>query len=694
MTNSVRFEKLMEPGQIGRVRTKNRIIKTASGTGFIEDDGTVGEAMKNFYETLAKGGVGLLIFEYCTVEFPRGAFRLSGQAHLSDDKYIPSYSELTKVVHKHGCPIFIQLMHSGCWYAPHQQGEPGDRIAPSALTKEELPGPIFIPPRELPTVEVEELIDTFAMAAVRAQKAGFDGVEINGSHHHLLNSFFSRFWNRRQDSYGGSLENRARFMIEIIREIKRQCGKDYPVATLINAVEYGLDNGITLEETKKFAPLLQDAGADSIQLRACGYGELDMMLHADRFFYPELPENIRTLKELDWSRKGKGFLVPIAMAVKKVVSIPVYVAGRLDHEIGEELLRQGKIDFVAMTRCLFADPELPNKIAAGRLEDIAPCAGCNYCWHIRAHQSKPLQCRINAAIGIEGEYEIKSAEKKKKILIAGGGPASMEAARVAALRGHEVILYEKEPKLGGSMLLAAIVKDLELEGILNTIRYFQTQMTKLGVTIRLGKEVSLSVINEINPDVVILAIGGVPAISTIPGINHRKVVNSYELHLRLKTALRFLGPKAIGQLTKLWMPIGKRVVIIGGALQGCQLAEFLIKRGRKVTIVDTAEKLGVGLLADDPINLFKWLDQKGATMIAGVKYEEITDEGLVITTQEGERKTLEADTIITALPLLPNEDLFKSLEGKVPEIYQIGDCREPNFIHDAIAEGWRVARAI
>jgi 2,4-dienoyl-CoA reductase (NADPH2) len=419
-----------------------------------------------------------------------------------------------------------------------------------------------------------------------------------------------------------------------------------------------------------------------------------MMLHGDRFFYPELPEKIRMLKELDWSRKGKGFTVPLAMAVKEVVSIPVYVAGRLDHEIGEELLQQGKVDFIAMTRRLFADPELPNKIAAGRLEDIAPCAGCNYCWHVRAIESKPLRCRINAAIGIEGDYGIKSAEKKKKILIVGGGPSGMEAARVTALRGHEVILYDKEPKLGGSMRLAAIVKDLEFEGILDTIRYFETQITKLGVTIRLGKEINLSAIREIKPDVIILAIGGVSVIPTIHGIDHRKVLNSGRLHHMLKTVLRFLGPKAIAQLTKLWMPIGKRVVIIGGGLQGCQLAEFLIKRGRKVTIVDTSKKLGLGLLADDPMNLFQWLDQKGAVMFAGIKYERITDEGLVITTQEGKSKTIEADTIMTALPLLPNMDLLKSLEGKVPEIYQIGDCREPNYLHDAIAEGWRVARAI
>jgi 2,4-dienoyl-CoA reductase (NADPH2) len=265
---------------------------------------------------------------------------------------------------------------------------------------------------------------------------------------------------------------------------------------------------------------------------------------------------------------------------------------------------------------------------------------------------------------------------------------------VAALRGHEVILYEKGNKLGGLLPLAAIVKDLEFESILDTIHYFKTQMTKLGVTTRMGEEVNLSVIKKINPDVVILATGGVSTIPEIPGINHRKVLSSDKLHRKLKLALKFLGPKAVEKLTKWWMPIGKRVVIIGGALAGCQLAEFLVKRGRRVAIVDTAAKLGEGLLTSDPTRLFKWFNQKGVTMMAEVKVEEITDKGLVITTKEGERKTLEADTILTALPLLPTADLLKSLEGKVPEVYQIGDCRESGFIHSAIADGSRIARMI
>jgi pyruvate/2-oxoglutarate dehydrogenase complex dihydrolipoamide dehydrogenase (E3) component len=211
---------------------------------------------------------------------------------------------------------------------------------------------------------------------------------------------------------------------------------------------------------------------------------------------------------------------------------------------------------------------------------------------------------------------------------------------------------------------------------------------------RLGKEVTQSVVEEIKPDVLILAIGGAPTTPAIPGINRRKVIDSDKLRQMLKSYLKIFGPRALERLTKLWMPVGKSIVIIGGALQGCELAEFLVKRGRKVAIVDTAGQLGEGMISDDPDRLFKWLNQKGATMMAGVKYEEITDEGLVITAKDGERKTLKADTIIAALPLLPNTDFLKSLEGKVPEIYQIGDCREPAFMPEAIADGSRIARVI
>ena len=692
MVTHTKFEKLMEPGYVGRVRTRNRIIKTAAGTGYAEN-GLPSERMNRFYESLAKGGVGLIILENCSVEWPRGTHYVKTGLRFHDDSCIPHHSRLTEAVHKHDCPIFIQFMHSGPWLAKQEGVGPQERIAVSALNQEELPSDAWVPGKELTIGEIHELIDIFAKAAERAKKAGYDGVEINGSFYHLINGFLSRFWNRRQDEYGcGSLENRARFYVEIIREVKRRCGKDYPVATNINAVEYGLKNGTTLEEAKGFAPLLEAAGADLIQVRVTGYGDYFSLLLPEHIFYPELPKNL-DFGAMDLSRNGKGIIVPLATAVKQGVSVPVACAGRLDPELGEEILRKGKLNFIGMSRGLVADPELPNKVAAGRLEDIAPCAGCGYCLWTRRDDS-PQKCRINAAVGKEREYEIQPAGKKKRVLIVGSGPAGMEAARVAALRGHEIILYEREHHLGGLMTLAALMKDFESESILDMVHYFKTQMAKLHVTVRLGKGVDFSTIKEIKPDVIILATGGMSAIPKIPGIDHRKVIDSAKLHGKLKTALKFFGPKTLGKLTKVWMPLGKRVVIIGGAIQGCQLAAFLVKRGRKVTIVDTSETLGEGLPYENPVRLFRWLNEKGMTMLAGVKYERITDEGLVVTTKEGERKTLEADSIITTLPLLPDAGLLSSLEGKVPEIYQIGDCRESGLMHDAIADGSRIARKI
>jgi 2,4-dienoyl-CoA reductase (NADPH2) len=302
---------------------------------------------------------------------------------------------------------------------------------------------------------------------------------------------------------------------------------------------------------------------------------------------------------------------------------------------------------------------------------------------------------VNAAIGKEKEYEIKPAKKRKKVLVVGGGPAGMEAAMVAALRGHKVVLYDKEPKLGGSLPVAAMVKGFEREDVLSLILYYKTQVTKLGVDIRLGKEVTPAVIEEIKPDALIIAAGGVHNIPELPGINGRNVVTSKALHRRLKNFLRFFSPKTLRWLTNFSMPVGKKVVIMGGNIQGCQTAEFLVKRGRKVTIVDTAEEIGDGLLEIfiKP-HLLNWLDEKGVAMIPGVKYEKITDKGLTVTTKEGKKKTLAADTIVTALPLLPNTKLSKSLRGKVREVYTIGDGKEPQLIVNAIADGARVGRAI
>ena len=690
--DNTRFTRLLEPAFIGKVKLQNRIIKTAQGSSTIEPEtGFAGERAKAYYANLAKGGVGLLIVESCGVEYPLGTHHGAVQFRLHDDKLIPSFTELAKAVHDQHCPIFIQLIHSGPWN-PTGLRELNNARCSSTLTKSELPGPDFVETKEMTPSEVKEVIQMFIKAAERAYKAGFDGVEVNAATCTLPNSFLSRVFNRREDNYGiSSLENRARFVSEIVSGIKKLLGADFAVIALINGAEFGHPKGTHIEEAKQFAKFMQLAGADAIQVRAQYYGHRGGLLHPDRFYYPELLKP--TLKGLDWSNHGKAAIIPLVAAVKKEVTVPVFGACRLDPTIGEKLLREGKLDFVGMTRRILADPELPNKVIEGRLEDIRPCLGCLYCMDVRL-QNKPVKCRVNAQLNRERELTYKPAQKKKKVLVIGSGPSGMEAARVAAMRGHEVTLYEKEPKLGGLLPLAALLKDVEVRDFMALVDYFAIQLKKFKVNVVLGREVNEAVVAEVKPDVIIVAGGGVHAIPDIPGIKGKNVVTSGMLHKQLKSYLKMFGPQTLEALTKIWMPLGKRVVVIGAKIQGCEVAEFLVKRGRKVTIVDTADALGEGMTGDDKFQLFPWFDKKGVNKYLGVTYKEVTDRGISFTTKEGTAVTLEADTIVTALPVTANTELMNRMEGKAPEVYFVGDCQDPQLIPEATATGATAGNSI
>jgi 2,4-dienoyl-CoA reductase (NADPH2) len=696
VSRSERFRKLMEPSYIGTVRTRNRLLKTGSSPGFYPwEDGYIQQEAIDIYEAWAKGGAGIVTVGAAPLGVPPGR----GYA-LDHDKYLPRMSRLTEAIHKQGCPAFLQTFHLGPMLPPFLAASGVQSLAASSLSKSELPLPHLAVPKELTAAEIEGIVEAFGDQVERAKKAGFEGIELNAGCNHLLNSFLSRAWNKRQDAYGAvSLESRAKIVVDIIKEVKRLNGKDFAIIVLINGAEPGLENGMTPEECQGIAKILQAAGADAIHVRVEFYskpqhsGLSDSTQFPDIALYPEIPFPLDE-REVDASRHGAGGWVPPAIAVKKAVSIPVIAVGRLDPELSEQLLRRSAVDFVSFNRRLMADPELPNKIAEVRLEDIRPCTGCLTCFDNNEKGNPPL-CQVNAAYGREKEYEIKPAGKKKRVMVVGGGPAGMETAIVAALRGHEVTLCDREPRLGGSLLLAALVKGFDREDILGLVSYYETQVTKLGVGKRLGKEVSRSVVEEVKPDVLIVAAGGRHNIPEIPGIDGHNVVTGEALHRRLRSVLRFTGPRLLRWLTKLWMPIGKKVVVVGGGIHGCQTAEFLVRRGRQVTILETADEIGDGLLEIfiKP-HLLNWLDERGVVMLSGVKYEEITDEGLTITTKEGSRQTIAADTIVTALPLVPNTALLESLEGSAPEVYAIGDCNEPRLTVNAIADGARVGRAV
>jgi len=697
-----RFEKLLEPYHIGSVKTRNRIIKTGATTLYWhEDEHHMNKTILAYYEAIARGGVGLLIVESPTIDYPSSS-RWSQIYRFDDDKYIEGMSELVQVIHKYGCPTFMQTVHLGPWQNPLFPNEPPiSNLPPVGASPVKLDSPGDFQHdliRELSIPEIQEIVDKWASAAVRAQKAGFDGIDINAGSTHLMHNFLSPFWNRREDAYGGSRENRARFLTEIIQEIKKRCGKDFPVTVCMNGIEIGRTVGVddskcmTVEDSQGLAKIIEAAGADAIQVRNQWLGYHVGGFLPDYLFYPEPPIPLKEFpKEYNASQRGAGANIYLAEGLKKILSIPVIVVGKLSPELGEQVLREGKADFIAMTRGIFADTELPNKLAAGKPEDIAPCTACGTCLDQTIQMKR--RCRMQAAITTE-KYTIDKAEKRKRVVVVGGGPAGMEAARVAAIRGHDVTLYEKSSKLGGYLDLAALIKGLEIEDLPSMVRYFKIQLDKLGVKTKLGTEVNSALIEEIKPDVVIMAIGGTLTVPEIAGINNRNVITTPALHRQVKPFLQLFGPRMLGWLTKFWLPIGKKVVVIGSGLHGCEVAEFLIKRGRQVAIVDTAEAFGEGMI-DFRLGLFmEWLGKKGVTTINGVKSLEITEEGVIFTTKGGEKQTLQADSVIPTSPLKPNTGLLQSLEGKAPEIYAIGDCQEPRMIVDAIAAGWKIANAI
>jgi 2,4-dienoyl-CoA reductase-like NADH-dependent reductase (Old Yellow Enzyme family)/thioredoxin reductase len=634
-----KYKTLFESIEIGGIELKNRIVMVPYQTKLANVNGEVTDRMLSFYRERAKGGVSMVIVEATAIS--SNNFACPCQLRIDNDSYGTGLHYLAEAIKDNGAIATIQLQHAGAQCIRSQ--EP---VGPSDM---ELPfpqGPLKI--RGLTVEEIKELVRLFGEAALRAKMAGFDMIEFHGATSYLLAYFFSPRTNKRDDEYGGSIEKRMRFPIECVREVKRVCGEKFPIGYRLHGDEW-LPGGITIDQAIEFAKALEKEGVSYISVTAGAY---------------------ESFPQLFSIRSKKGFATGYGKEIKKAVNIPVIVAGRLgDPNMMVDVLENEMADIIGLARPLLADPEIPKKLYEGRAEDIRLCIGCNECMGVYL-KNWAATCAQNPSLGREEEYYIYPIEKKRRVLIIGGGPAGLEAARISALRGHDVTLYEKEGELGGQLILTAIPPGKQ-EFKTVVLEWLKNQCEKNGVKIELNKEADSDMIEKFNPDVLILATGMTPYIPEVPGIDRNNVFHAYDV------------------LTGEVEVIGKKVVIERGSLVGTETAEFLAEKGYEVTIIEKYPEIAWNMEPLVKYYILGKFHEYGVRVLTQRRITEILEKGVFIeeVNKEGEREFVECDSVVIAWGGDPNNKLFKELKGKIKEIYLIGDCREPRKLMDAIHDG-------
>ncbi len=643
MNIPVRFRRLSEPVRIGEMTIKNRIAMSPMGTGFATREGLITERTKAYYETRAKGGAGLVIVECTCVDFPRGIHAFH-RLVIHDDRTLPGLTGLAEAIKKHGSRAIIQLNHGGRMVKSRITGlQP---VAPSPIPYPAASSQQGEIPRALSTEEIPEIVDLFVRAAARAKEAGFDGIEVHAGHGYLLSEFLSPFSNKRQDLYGGPIENRARILIEVLKGIRKDVGKDYPLWCRINGQEYGTEGGLTLDDSKAVVKMIEGI-VNAIHVTAWGYGKYALAN------YPETP----------------GGLLPLAEAIKSVFAKPVIAVGRMTLELGEQAIDEGKADIIALGRELIADPEIPQKAFSGKIDEIRPCIACFHCHDVGVLRDSSVECAVNAAAGRENEYEMGRAPEMKTIAIIGGGPAAMEAARVLSLRGHKVVLFEKEAQLGGQLVLAATPP--HKDRIRPLITYFMSQLDRLGVEVRLSTEATMEDIKLLMPDAVILATGSIPVIPQLPGVNLDHVVTAFEI--------------LAGRVEA-----GPRVVVVGAGSTGCETAEFLFEKGKEVTVVEMLPELASDMGFRDRVRLLTRITGLPIRFLTNATCSEILKTGVRVKTAQGEERFIEANTVVLAVGTKGDESLLPLLKAEGFQVYPVGDCGGGKKIADAIGQAFKL----